>query len=109
PPAAPPPSGGAEQAQAAIVLAIVQATSTAAGLPVRLCGGRSDAEDLVAWFAAGAPEAARDEVALACGWRLELAGAAALAWLRGETSLAASASGGVAIEPRVVGDPSSRT
>jgi ribonuclease D len=101
PPAAPRPPGAAEQAQGAIVLAIVQARCSAADLPVRLCGGRSDAEDLVGWFAGGAPEASRDEVALACGWRFELAGAAALAWLRGETSLAASPGGGVLIEPRV--------
>lgn len=107
PPApAPQPPAGGDQAKAAIVLAIMQSACSAAELSVRLCGGRADAEELVMWLAAGAPEAQRDEVALANGWRRELCGEQAVAWLRGESALAV-APGGLTIEPRA--PPSERS
>jgi ribonuclease D len=92
---APPPLGPRAQAHAAMVSAIVQACASEADIPARLVGGRADAEALVSAFeasgAAGGP--------LAEGWRHELAGRAALDWLRGEVALAAdsSAGGGVRI------------
>lgn len=89
------------QAQAAMVGAIVQARAGDADLPVRLVGGRADHEALVEWHAAGAAEDQRGEVALAGGWRHELAGRDALAWLAGEIALAADPErpGGVRIIP----------
>lgn len=84
------------QAQAAVVAAIVQASCGEADVPVRLVGSRGDAEALVAWFeanralAAPGAELAEDRApALLEGWRFEVAGRPALAWLRGETALAA--------------------
>ena len=79
----------ATQAQAAMVGAIIQARAADADLPVRLVGGKADHEALVEWYAAGAAEGERGEVALAGGWRHQLCGRDALAWLAGEISLAA--------------------
>ena len=92
---APPPLAPRGIAQAAMVAAIVQARAGEADVPARLVGARADAEALVAAFqdsgVGGGP--------LAEGWRHELAGRDALAWLRGEVALAAdpSAAGGVRI------------
>jgi ribonuclease D len=94
------PLGNRAQAQAAMVTAIVQARCSEADVPIRLVGGRSDAEALVAWCeesrategagpAESAPEADRAVPILLEGWRFEVAGRHAIAWLRGETALAA--------------------
>ena len=92
-------AGPREQAQAAMVLAIVQARCGEADLPVRLVGGKSDAEALVSWFVAGEPDGAG--VTMLEGWRAELCGRDALAWLRGERALVAdrAAAGGVKLVP----------
>lgn len=90
---APPALGPRGQAQAAMVSAIVQARASEAEIPARMVAARADAEALVAAFeqagAGGGP--------LAEGWRHELAGRDALAWLRGEVALAAdpASAGGV--------------
>ncbi|HWM85651.1 MAG TPA: HRDC domain-containing protein [Kofleriaceae bacterium] len=93
------PLGARGQAQAAMVTAIVQARCGEADVPVRLVGGRGDAEALVASFealASGAPQVEGAEGAVPAptpmlleGWRHEVAGRHAMAWLRGETALAA--------------------
>lgn len=92
---APPPLSPRGQAQAAMVAAIVQARASESDLPVRLVGARADAEALVAAFVDSGAGAGP----LAEGWRRELAGHDALAWLRGEVALAAdpAAPGGVRI------------
>ncbi|HTE56922.1 MAG TPA: HRDC domain-containing protein [Kofleriaceae bacterium] len=97
--------GARGQAQAAMVGAILQASCGEADVPVRLVGGRGDAEALVAWIEAhpageapAAPTTGGEPLpALLEGWRFEVAGRPALAWLRGETALAAdpSAPGGL--------------
>src|SRR5690606_36781394 len=94
-PGAPPRTpGAAEQAQAAMVLAIVQARSGEAELPVRMVGGRGEADALVAWHReGGGAQPPPGEVLLLEGWRAELCGADALAWLRGEIALAADPGG----------------
>lgn len=94
----PPPAarqmGPSAQARAGVVLAIMHAACAAGDLPVRLCGGRGDADALVEWFERGASDdAPPGEVALREGWRHELAGRDALAWLRGEIALAVSTDG----------------
>jgi ribonuclease D len=138
---APRPLGARGQAQAAMVTAIVQARCGEADVPVRLVGGRSDAEALVIWWEvslAGAPGAgaptdpetaptgsqaqvapagtpgelgAKEAAApmLLEGWRREVAGRHALAWLRGETALAAdpSAPGGLRSIDLASADPDS--
>jgi len=85
------------QAQAAIVTAIVQSRCGEADVPARLVGGRSEAEALVAWIETGGPEGPGPAPLLLEGWRHEVAGSHAIAWLRGETALAADsqAPGGV--------------
>ena len=94
---APPPLGGRGQAQAAMVSAIVQARASEADVPARLVGARADAEALVAAFEENGAGAGP----LMEGWRHELAGRDALAWLRGEVALVAepAAAGGVRLLP----------
>ena len=94
---APPALVGRAQAQAAMVAAIVQARASEADVPARLVAARADAETLVAAFAATGAGAGP----LSEGWRHELAGRDALAWLRGEVALAVdpAASGGVRLLP----------
>ncbi|HEU5059834.1 MAG TPA: HRDC domain-containing protein [Kofleriaceae bacterium] len=94
---APPPLAGRGQAQAAMVAAIVQARASEADVPARMVAARADAEALVAAFEATGAGAGP----LAEGWRHELAGRDALAWLRGEVALAADpdAAGGVRLLP----------
>ncbi len=91
------------QAQAAIVAAIVQSRCGEEDVPPRLVGGRAEAEALVAWFETGAGGLTAGDGAVAPGpggpaaplllegWRHEVAGSHAIAWLRGETALAADA------------------
>jgi len=99
---APPPLGPRAQAQAAMVSAILQARAGEADIPARLVGARADAEALVAAFEGSGNGAGP----LMEGWRHELAGRDALAWLRGEVALAADpgAAGGVRLL-RIGGDP----
>jgi ribonuclease D len=94
---APRPLGGRGQAHAAMVAAIVQARCSEADVPARLVGGRTDAEALVSWYEGSAASGG----VLMEGWRHQLAGADALAWLRGEVAIAADAraAGGVRIIP----------
>jgi ribonuclease D len=81
------------QAQAAMIAAIVQSRCGEADVPVRLVGGRGDAEALVAWWETSGGEAVTPGPGatpmLLEGWRNEVAGRHAIAWLRGETALAA--------------------
>jgi ribonuclease D len=95
------------QAQSAIVTAIVQSRCDEADVPARLVGGRADADALVAWCEGGAPG---ETPLLLEGWRHEVAGRHAIAWLRGETALAADprARGGLrTIEVAPLGGPGS--
>lgn len=98
PPAEPPPPPLSARAQtwAAIIAAIIQARCTEAGIAQRFVGTRADAEALAAWFdevsgeaSGGADAGPGPEPALGLlqGWRRELAGAAALAWLRGDLAI----------------------
>ena len=94
---APPLLSGRGQAQAAMVSAIIQARASEADVPARLVGARADAEALVAAF----EETGAGAGLLTEGWRHELAGRDALAWLRGEVALVAepAAAGGVRLLP----------
>jgi ribonuclease D len=87
------------QAWAGVVTALVQSLGAEAEIAPRFLGNRADVEAFVAWFEAGADESKPPP--LLVGWRRELAGAAALRWLRGETSIAAATSGAGAV--RLVG------
>ncbi|HKE17644.1 MAG TPA: HRDC domain-containing protein [Kofleriaceae bacterium] len=107
------------QAQAAMIAAIVQSRCSEADVPVRLVGGRAEAEALVAWSEVGLGPAAGEAAAapaappmLLEGWRREVAGRHAIAWLRGETALAADprAPGGlrtIELAPGAPSDPTS--
>ena len=80
-----------------MVSAIIQARASEADVPARLVGARADAEALVAAF----EETGAGAGLLTEGWRHELAGRDALAWLRGEVALVAepAAAGGVRLLP----------
>jgi ribonuclease D len=74
-----------EQVLVSVVLGILQGRCLAEDLPPRFAGTRSDAEELVRYFLRDPADAGA--VALLSGWRNELVGADALAWLRGERVL----------------------
>jgi ribonuclease D len=88
PPAEPPPPPPSARAQiwAAVVGALVQARCVGAGIAPRFVANRADADALAAWFD-GDARAVEPDIPLLQGWRRELAGEAALAWLRGEVCL----------------------
>jgi ribonuclease D len=76
------------QMRAAVVHALIQARAEQVGIPARFVGTRADAEALVAWHAGLVPAViAETELPLLSGWRRALAGAPALAWLRGELAV----------------------
>lgn len=82
------------QVRAAVVHALVQALCADAGIAARFVGTRADAEALVAWHEANLGAGAEEpDLPLLSGWRRELAGAAALAWLRGGAAVACSPDG----------------
>lgn len=88
------------QARAAVVHALIQALCADAGIAARFVGTRADAEALVTWHQANpGADAAEIDLPLLSGWRRELAGAPALAWLRGGAAVACSAEsdGGLAL------------
>ncbi|ACY19151.1 ribonuclease D [Haliangium ochraceum] len=92
PPAGAPPSRGPSLDDGArlrvpVVMAMLQTRAAEAGIAARFAATRADAESLVAWHAAGGDEGERDGVPLLEGWRRDLFGDAALAWLRGERAL----------------------
>lgn len=93
------------QAWAGVVTALVQSLGAEAGVAPRFIGSRADVETFVAWFEAGADE--RSLPPLMVGWRGRVAGAAALAWLRGEATLAVHAAGPGAVT--LVGGGSGRS
>jgi len=92
PPTSAPPRqslAGREQALVAVVMGLIQSRCIEEELPVRFAGTRSDAEDLVSQVDRGSTE---ETVSLLSGWRRELIGADAAAWLRGELALSCSPS-----------------
>ena len=86
------------QAYAQVILGILQAVCLNAGLPPRSAGSRADVEDLVRYVETGQGE---EDVVLLRGWRHELVGRQALAWLRGECTLRTQSdkSPGIWLEP----------
>jgi ribonuclease D len=101
----PPPAAeelaGQPSARAAlwgsIVLGIVGACADAAGIAVRHVATRSDADALARWCDERGRDAGEPPMPLLQGWRREIAGAAALAWLRGDAALEASRDGAAAV------------
>ncbi|MEM9491507.1 MAG: HRDC domain-containing protein [Myxococcota bacterium] len=78
------------QVWAAILANLVAARSTAAGIAPRFVATRAEAEILAAWFDRnpdGDPDRDGLDIDLLKGWRRQLAGDAALAWLRGEIAI----------------------
>lgn len=85
-----------ERTWASLVAGLVQALAREADIAPRLVGSKADAETLVRWWSEGRGrggdqgERRREpDLALLAGWRRELAGEAALAWLAGESAVAA--------------------
>ncbi|HUH03030.1 MAG TPA: HRDC domain-containing protein [Kofleriaceae bacterium] len=72
---------------AAVVSAMVQSRCAEAEVAPRFAGTRADVEALVAWFEAGTAD--ESEISLLQGWRREMVGADALAWLRGDRVISA--------------------
>ncbi|MCP4444566.1 MAG: ribonuclease D [Myxococcales bacterium] len=83
------------QAQAAVITAMVAGRATEVGLPLRTIAAKADAEALVR-HALGQLDA--EECKLMRGWRAEVMGLDALAWLRGEASVFADPKLGVRIQ-----------
>lgn len=89
---------------AAVVSAMVQSRCAEAEVAPRFAGTRADVEELVAWFEAGGGD--ESAIGLLQGWRRELVGADALAWLRGERVITAQPG---AVAPIAIGELPPRT
>lgn len=96
PPRRPRPLPETAQAWVPLVSGLVQARCREVGIAPRFVLTRSAAEDLVRWWLRreedGAGAAGDPGLPLLEGWRRELAGEAALAWLAGRAALAADPS-----------------
>ncbi len=82
------------QAQAAVVTAMVAGRAAEVGLPLRTIAAKADAEALVR-HALGQLDA--QDCKLLRGWRAEVMGNDALAWLRGNATVVADAKYGVRV------------
>ncbi|HTM20316.1 MAG TPA: HRDC domain-containing protein [Kofleriaceae bacterium] len=91
----PPALSPRGQAWAGVVTALVQSLAAEADIAARFVATRAEVEAFIAWFEAGADPARPP--ALLVGWRGRLAGAAALGWLRGDSSVAVGAGGAGAV------------
>lgn len=105
-----PPLSARAHVWAAMLASVIQAACVRAGIAPRFVGTRADAEALAVWHdaeLAGRGQGREPEdIDLLRGWRRELIGETALAWLRGEWSIAATAdAAGIALLPA----PASRT
>jgi len=83
------------QAQAAVITAMVAGRATQVGLPLRTIAAKADAEALVR-HSLGQIQA--EECRLLRGWRAEVMGNDALAWLRGDATVVADAKLGVRVQ-----------
>lgn len=88
------------QVWASILTNLIQARCMDASIAPRFIAARSDAEALADWFDRG-DRSCEPPIDLLKGWRRELAGEDALAWLRGDSAIAASMTN-TAIELRAV-------
>jgi ribonuclease D len=79
-PEAPPRLPTSARAWVADLLARLQQVAREAGVPPRLLASRAEVEALVAWRLTGDP-AREPDLPLLAGWRRQVAGEAALAWL----------------------------
>jgi len=97
----PRPLSGQGKTWASLLSGLIQARCREAEVAPRFVGARADAEALVRWWIDGDRQREPD-LPLLTGWRRDLVGAEALAWLAGDIALAADgdAESGV----RVVGE-----
>jgi ribonuclease D len=92
---------------ASVITILIQARCLAAKIAPHLVDIRGDAEALASWFDRG-DSTAEPGIQLLQGWRRELAGDAALAWLRGDTTISVDCAGIEGIESRGAGSPGPR-
>lgn len=84
----PKPLPGKGQTWATLLGGLIQARCREAQVAPRFVGSRADAEAVVRWWVDGTRKQEPD-LPLLTGWRRELVGKEALAWLAGEIALAA--------------------
>ncbi len=101
-PAKPPPLDARGQVWAATVAHLIQARCEAAEIAPRFVATRAESDALVAWFAHG-EHSHEPDLPLLRGWRRELCGDPALAWLRGEAAIAVGEAGAAALRLVVCG------
>jgi len=100
----PPALSARGQTWVGVINALVQSIGVESGIAGRFLGTRAEVEALVAWVEGGGdPDAAPS---LLRGWRRQLVGGAALAWLRGEAAIAVG-DGAAAVRLVAGGDPGS--
>jgi len=86
----PRPLPGKGQTWASLLSGLIQARCREADVAPRFVGARADAEALVRWWMNGQREGrVEPDLPLLRGWRRDLVGEEALAWLAGEIALAA--------------------
>jgi len=85
------------EAWAGVIHQLVLARCTREGVAPRFVGTRADAEALAGWFDNG-DRSQLPDIGLLRGWRRELAGDAALAWLEGRTALAIDCEGDAGLD-----------
>lgn len=87
----PRPLSGKGQTWASLLSGLIQARCREAEVAPRFVGARADAEALVRWWMNGGRTEGKTEppLPLLRGWRRELVGEEALAWLAGDIALAA--------------------
>tara|TARA_R110002096_G_scaffold44526_13_gene120502 strand:- start:86296 stop:87486 length:1191 start_codon:yes stop_codon:yes gene_type:complete len=83
------------QAQAAVITAMVAGRASQVGLPLRTIAAKADAEALVRHALGQLPA---EECKLMRGWRADVMGNDALAWLRGDATVVADPKLGVRVE-----------
>lgn len=86
----PSPLPGQGQTWTSLLSGLIQARCREAEVAPRFVGARADAEALVRWWMDGRRDDEPD-LPLLTGWRRELVGAEALAWLGGEIAIASDA------------------
>ena len=81
------PLPDAARAWSVLLSGLVTARTREAGIAKRFVATRDDIDKLVRWWVEG-DRASEPDLPLLSGWRRELAGAALLRWLEGETAIA---------------------
>jgi ribonuclease D len=91
------------QIWASVITSLIQARCLSAAIPARFLSVRDDVDALASWFDRG-DFATEPDIQLLQGWRRELVGDAALAWLRGDAIIAVGRTG-IEIRDAARGEP----